>query len=78
MFLCCAVGTFVSFIVGIANHGTANKAGPDWLWMGGRDDVVRNLYFQPNGRFRRYGLPALILTLVAGSAAIYWILQRIT
>jgi len=77
MFLCCMVGTFVSFVVGIANPRMSNKAGPDWLWMGGRDDVVRNLYFQQNGRFRRYGLPALVLTLLAGSAAIYWIIQRI-
>ena len=43
MFVCCVVGTFVSFIVGIVNPRTPNKAGPDWLWMGGRDDVVRNL-----------------------------------
>jgi hypothetical protein len=71
------VGTFVSFIVGIANPYSPNKAGPDWLWMGGRDDVVRNLFFQPNGRFRRYGFPALVLTLIAGSGALYWIVQRI-
>jgi hypothetical protein len=77
MLICSLVGTFASFIVGIANPSIPNKAGPDWLWMGGRDDVIRNLYFQPNGRFRRYGLPALALTLIAGSAALYWILQRI-
>jgi hypothetical protein len=77
MFACFVVGTFVSFILGIVNPRAANKAGPDWLWMGGRDDVVRNLYFQPNGRFRRYGLPALVLTLIAGTAAICWIIQRI-
>jgi hypothetical protein len=77
MLLCSFVGTLVSFIVAIADPRTANKAGPDWLWMGGRDDVVRNLFFQANGRFRRYGFPALVLTLIAGSAAIYWIVQRI-
>jgi len=77
MLLSSFVGTLVSFIVKIADPRAANKAGPDWLWMGGRDDVVRNLFFQPNGRFRRYGFPALILTLIAGSAAIYWIVQRI-
>ena len=42
-----------------------------------RDDVVRNLFFQANGRFRRYGFPALVLTLIAGSAALNWIVQRI-
>ena len=77
MLIASLVGTFVSFIVGIANPRAPNKAGPDWLWMGGRDDVVRNLFFQPNGSFRRYGLPALVLTLIAGSGAIYWIFQRI-
>jgi hypothetical protein len=71
------VGTAVSFVLGIVNPKILNKAGPDWLWMGGRDDVVRNLFFRPNGSFRRYGLPALVLTFVVGSAALYWILQRI-
>jgi hypothetical protein len=45
--------------------------------MGGREDVVRNLFFRPNGSFRRYGLPALVLTFIVGSAALCWILQRI-
>ncbi len=71
------VGTFVSFVLGMLNPKILNKAGPDWLWMGGREDVVRNLYFRPNGSFRRYGLPALALTFIAGSAALCWILQRI-
>ena len=71
------VGTFVSFVLGMLNPKILNKAGPDWLWMGGRDDVVRNLFFRPNGSFRRYGLPALVLTFIAGSAALFWILQRI-
>jgi hypothetical protein len=77
MLACSLVGTVVSFVMRIADPRTANKAGPDWLWMGGRDDVVRNLFFQPNGSFRRYGLPALVLTLIVGSAALFWIVQRI-
>jgi hypothetical protein len=71
------VGTFFSFLVGIFNPLVQNKAGPDWLWSGGRGDRVRNLYFRPNGSFRRYGRPALVLTLILGSAAFCWILQRI-
>jgi hypothetical protein len=71
------VGTFVSFVLGMLNPKILNKAGPDWLWMGGREDVVRNLFFRPNGSFRRYGLPALVLTFIVGSAALFWILQRI-
>ena len=67
------VGTFLSFVVGLFNPCVVNKAGPDWLWGGGRDDVIRNLYFRPNGTFRRYGRAALMATLVAGSAALYWL-----
>ena len=31
------------------------------MWGGGpRNDVLRNLYFRPNGSFRRYGRIALL------------------
>jgi hypothetical protein len=68
------LGTFLSFVIGLFNPYVVNKAGPDWLWGGGRDDVIRNLYFRPNGKFRRYGRPALLATLACGSAALYWLL----
>lgn len=71
------VGTFFAFLLGIFDADVVNKAGPDWLWMGGRDDVLRNLYFHPNGTFRRYGRAGLLLTLFAGSAAFYWILTHL-
>ena len=77
MLLSNLVGTFLSFMLGVLNPRVLNKAGPDWLWMGGRDDVIRNLYFRPNGSFRRYGRPALVLTLIAGTAALCWIVQHI-
>jgi hypothetical protein len=71
------VGTFFSFLLGIFNPYVVNKAGPDWLWGGGRDDLIRNLYFRPNGSFRRHGRIALVVTILAGSAALYWMLQRL-
>jgi hypothetical protein len=71
------VGTFFSFLLGIFNPYVVNKAGPDWLWRGGREDLIRNLYFKPNGTFRRYGRVALIATLCFGSIAMYWLLQRV-
>jgi len=71
------VGTFFAFLLGIFNPAVVNKAGPDWMWAGGRDDLMRNLYFRPNGAFRRYGFVALTFTLVAGSSAILWLLQRL-
>lgn len=68
------VGTFCSFIMGIFNPYVVNKAGPDWMWGGGRNDLVRNLYFRHDGTFRRYGRLALIATLSGGSAAMFWML----
>jgi hypothetical protein len=70
------VGTFFSFVLGIFNPYIINKAGPDWLWGGGRDDMIRNLYFKPNGSFRRHGRPALVATLCFGAIALYSLLQR--
>jgi hypothetical protein len=71
------VGTFLSFVAGLFNPYIVNKAGPDWMWGGGRDDLIRNLYFRPNGSFRRYGRVALMVTLIGGSIALYWLLQRL-
>jgi len=72
------VATFLAFLAGLFNPHVVNKAGPDWLWGGGRDDIIRNLYFRPNGTFRRYGRVAMILTLAAGTVGVYWLLQRLT
>jgi hypothetical protein len=72
------IGTFLSFLAGLFNPYVINKAGPDWLWGGGRDDMIRNLYFRPNGTFRRHGRVAMMLTLAAGTVALYWLLQRLT
>ena len=71
------VGTFCSFLLGLLNPAVANKAGPDWMWAGGRADFVRNLYFRPNGAFRRYGFVGLMVTLAAGAAALFWIAQHV-
>jgi hypothetical protein len=65
------VGTFFSFLLGIFNPYVVNKAGPDWMWTGGRDDFIRNLYFKPNGTFRRYGRVALVATVCLGALALY-------
>jgi hypothetical protein len=71
------VGTFFSFLFRIFDTSIKNHAGPDWLWMGGRDDIIRNLYFRPNGSFRRFGRVALLFTVFAGSAAMWWIARHI-
>ena len=74
MVLGMVVGTFCSFLLGIFNPYVVNKAGPDWMWGGGRHDLVRSLYFRHDGRFRRYGRVALLATLFGGSAALFWML----
>ena len=71
------VGTFFSFLLGIFNPRVVNKAGPDWMWSGGRNDLVRNLYFKPNGSFRRYGRVALVATLALGPMAVNWLLPHL-
>ena len=77
MVFCSSVGALASFLWAILDPRVVNKAGPDWMWLGGRDDVIRNLYFKPNGAFRRFGFIALLATFVAGSAALLWILQHL-
>lgn len=74
MLLSSVVGTFAAFLVRLFNPSVLNKAGPDWLWMGGQDDVLRSLYFRPDGSFRRFGRIALLATLFAGSASLSWML----
>jgi hypothetical protein len=71
------LGALASLLVALIDPRVTNKAGPDWLWMGGRDDVVRNLFFKPNGAFRRFGFPALLLTFGAGGASLFWVLHRL-
>jgi hypothetical protein len=77
MVFCSTLGTLAAFFIGIFDPRVVNKAGPDWLWLGGREDVIRSLYFKPNGAFRRYGFVALMLTLGAGTAALFWLSGRL-
>jgi hypothetical protein len=63
------VGSCVSFFLGLFTPA----AGPDWMWAGGREDMIRGLFFLPNGSFRRYGRPALFLTVATGAAAFAWL-----
>ena len=66
-------GSCLSFFLGLSRPA----AGPDWMWAGGRGDVLRRLYFRPNGSFRRYGRAALFLTLIAGAASLAVLLPRL-
>ena len=77
MLFCSTLGALSAFLLGILDPRVLNKAGPDWLWLGGREDVIRGLYFKPNGAFRRYGFLAWLATLAAGVAALYWLGARL-
>ena len=46
------------------------------MWAGGRDDVIRSLYFRPNGSFRRYGRVGTIRSLCAAGSAALLVLCR--
>ena len=78
MVFCSMLGALASLLVALVDPRVTNKAGPDWLWMGGRDDVVRNLFFKPNGAFRRYGFLGLLATFGSGGASLVWIVQRLS
>jgi hypothetical protein len=77
MVFCSTLGALASLLVALIDPRVTNKAGPDWLWMGGRDDVVRNLFFKPNGAFKRFGFVALLGTFGSGGAALIWMIQRL-
>ena len=64
------IGSCLSFFLGMLTPA----AGPDWMWAGGRQDVIRGLFFRPNGSFRRHGRPALFLVLLAGSISLVCLL----
>ena len=59
-----------------ASADSKPAAGLGGLGAGGRAAPIRRLYFRPDGSFRRFGRLALLATLAAGSAAIYWMLVR--
>ena len=64
------IGSCFSFFLGMLTPA----AGPDWMWAGGRNDVVRGLFFRPNGSFRRHGRAALFLVLLTGSISLVCLL----
>ena len=71
------VGTVLFFVVvGIGIAGLifllVRGAGPDWMWALGRRDPVRNLFFRPDGSWRRYGRIGLLGILVVMVAASYF------
>jgi hypothetical protein len=66
------VGTILFFVViGLAIFMVAfhltRGAGPNWMWRLGRYDPMRNIFFRPDGSWRRYGkLGALLAFVIMG------------
>ena len=57
------LSTFVALIcfgILFINPST-NNAGPDWFWMGGKNDPFRNLLCKSDGTLRAYVKPVFIL-----------------
>jgi hypothetical protein len=63
------VGTGVAYFILLWTRGS----GPDSMWSLGRRDPVRNLFFRPDGSWKRYGriaaLGIVVVLLVAGYLA---------
>ena len=51
----------------------ANKAGPDWMWRGGRSDPLRSILFRENGTLRRFTRLVLtaLLSMVTATAIFF-------
>jgi hypothetical protein len=58
--LCVAVGELIA----LYNPKIRNKAGPDWMWRGGRFDPMRNIFFRADGSTRRYTRAVLTVLLI--------------
>jgi len=68
--------TIAMVLVGIAVlfvNPNANNAGPDWMWRGGKNDILRRLICRPDGTLRPAGKP-IILLLFAVFTALIWLL----
>ena len=71
----------VGFTIAIAITGVAilfvdpkkNNAGPDWMWRGGRKDILRSLMCRSDGTLRPAGKP-IMLCLLAAFIAMIWLL----
>jgi hypothetical protein len=50
----------------------ANNAGPNWLWRGGRRDLMRTVLFREDGSFRKHTKLGTML-FFAGFLALIWL-----
>jgi hypothetical protein len=60
------IGTILFIVIIAAGVGMivflfTKGAGPDWLWQGGRGDLVRSVLFREDGSWRRYGKLGVLL-----------------
>lgn len=71
--------TVVSAVVAVAFlllDSKRNYAGPDWIWRGGRNDLVRKMLFNEDGSFRKNTRPT-ICVLWALSIVVMWMLAPV-
>ena len=50
----------------------ANNAGPDWMWRGGKNDPIRNLLCDSDGKFYKWTKTGVFLYWI-GAILILWL-----
>jgi hypothetical protein len=70
------IGTILFIVIVAAGIGMAvflftKGAGPDWLWQGGRGDLVRTVLFREDGSWRRYAKLGVLLFWLAIAGVAY-------
>ena len=74
-----SIKMIISGIIGLISIGVLlinsekNNAGPDWIWMGGKNDPSRNLLCKPDGKLRKSTKPVL-LTFMAIFIILIWVI----
>jgi hypothetical protein len=76
-----SIGTILFVVIITAGVGMAvfhfiKGAGPDWLWQGGRKDLVRSMLFREDGSWRRYGKFGILLFWLAIACVAYVVGRR--
>ena len=64
--------TVVAAGIGMAIFFFTKGAGPNWLWRGGRGDLMRTILFRDDGSWRRYGKLGVLLFWLAIACATYF------
>jgi hypothetical protein len=79
-----AASLLIWFLVRAFDPAITNKAGPNWMWWGGKFDTIRNIFFKQDGSFRRNAraplvallIPALLFSLYFSYALVWTLVSQ--